>query len=234
MPSTSTGIPQTQDNGWLELHEASALLGVSLSTMRRWADAGKVPVYRTIGGHRRFQRHELHAVLAEESSRATVPMVSSPPWSSDVREMDQQEWHRQVRSRPAADRMRGLGQRLLGLLIQHVHSRGRDVRFLDEAGAVGTIYGREAFNASISLHETVKAFLFFRHACAHLTSPATGIARPPELTEAARLQDQIDEFMDAVLLGVLAGYENRAIPDHNEPADRTELTPDAGRQDQQK
>ena len=228
MPSTSTGFPISRStaNDWLGLHEASTLLGISLSTMRRWADAGKVPAYRTVGGHRRFQRHELETLLSGESNKITVAAADTAPWSSDVQEMNQQEWHRKVSEHPAADRMRGLGQRLLGLLIQHVHSRTPDSRFLNEAGAVGTIYGKEAFDASISLHETVKAFLFFRRACSHLTSPASGIIYPSDLAEAAKLQDQIDAFMDSVLLGVLAGYENHPVSECGDPALAT------GRRDQ--
>ncbi|MGO8949562.1 MAG: MerR family transcriptional regulator [Ktedonobacterales bacterium] len=229
MPSTSTGLPVSGsvENTWLGLHEASALLGISLSTMRRWADAGKVPVYRTVGGHRRFQRQELELFLAGESTAVSVPAPPSGNWSGDEQDMNEQEWHRKVSARPAADRMRGLGQRLLGLLIQHVHSRTRENRFLNEASAVGTIYGKEAFNAAINLHETVKAFLFFRRACSHLTSPANGIIYPADLAEAAKLQDQIDAFMDTVLLGVLAGYESQRL------SELGDVTPAAGKQDKQ-
>jgi hypothetical protein len=141
--------------------------------------------------------------------------------------MNQQDWHRKVSDVAVADRMRGLGQRLLGLLIQHVHSRTQESRFLGEAGAVGTIYGKEARSASISLHDTVKAFLYFSHACTHLTSPASGIIYPADLAEAAKLQDQIDAFMDTVLLGVLSGYESQCEPGNSA------VTLVAGRQDQQ-
>lgn len=126
-------------------------------------------------------------------------------------EMMQQEWHRKVSARPAAERMRGLGQRLLGLLIQHVHSRTEESRFLVEAAAVGTMYGREAWNASISLQETVRAFLFFRRTCSQLTYPAAGTVHPVDVAEAVKLQEQINTFMDAVLLEVLAGYESQRL-----------------------
>ena len=32
---------------WLTIHEACAFLGVDQSTLRRWSDTGKVPVFRT-------------------------------------------------------------------------------------------------------------------------------------------------------------------------------------------
>jgi excisionase family DNA binding protein len=229
MPSRSAGVSDSKsvDTTWLELHEASVLLGVSLSTMRRWADSGKVPVYRTAGGHRRFRRQELQSLLAADVTTAATSPSSPPSWPTDEQEMHQQEWHRKVTDLAVADRMRGLGQRLLGLLIQHVHSRTRESRFLSEASSVGTIYGKEAWSASISLYETVKAFLYFRRACTHLTSPATGIIYPADFAEAAKLQDQIDAFMDTVLLGVLSGYESQCEPGNSNG------TLVAGRQDQQ-
>ncbi len=41
----TTQAPQT--DRWLTIDEAARLLGVGQSTLRRWSDAGLVPVYRT-------------------------------------------------------------------------------------------------------------------------------------------------------------------------------------------
>ena len=103
--------------------------------------------------------------------------------------------------------MRELGQRLLGLLLQHVHTRLNDDHYLAEAKSVGMIYGREAAQAHISLSDTVKAFVYFRRACARLTAPAsaerteTTETTRADLLEAVSLHERIDGFMDAVLLG---------------------------------
>ena len=48
---------------WLRVQQAAELLGVSPSTLRRWADSGKVPSQRTPGGQRRFSREDLAALL---------------------------------------------------------------------------------------------------------------------------------------------------------------------------
>ena len=48
----------------LTISEAATYLGVSLSTVRRWSDAGVLPNYRTPGGQRRFDRDQLDAFLA--------------------------------------------------------------------------------------------------------------------------------------------------------------------------
>jgi hypothetical protein len=109
--------------------------------------------------------------------------------------------------------MRELGQRLLGLLLQHVHTRLNDDHYLAEAKSVGMTYGREAALAHISLSDTVKAFVYFRRACARLTAPAnaeTTETTRADLLEAVSLHERIDSFMDAVLLGVLGGFEGGA------------------------
>lgn len=48
----------------LSASQAARVLGVSVSTVRRWSDAGALPGYRTPGGQRRFSREQLEAFLA--------------------------------------------------------------------------------------------------------------------------------------------------------------------------
>ena len=47
----------------LTASQAARHLGVSISTLRRWSDAGHVQAYRTPGGQRRFSVEELDAFL---------------------------------------------------------------------------------------------------------------------------------------------------------------------------
>ncbi|HWQ14352.1 MAG TPA: helix-turn-helix domain-containing protein [Roseiflexaceae bacterium] len=197
------------DDEWISLQNASELLGVAASTLRRWGDAGRLPMKRTLGGHRRFSRA---AVAQMAAYAAPLPLAPQPPvpiggWGVDERDLARQEWHARLAARPGADRMRGLGQRLLGLLMQHINRRPDDDRYLAEARAVGAHYGREARAAGASMHDTVEAFLFFRRTFAQLAIPPPGIAHPPDLAAAAELHGRIDRFMDAILLGTIAGYE---------------------------
>jgi hypothetical protein len=48
---------------WLGVHEASAMLGVSPATLRRWSVAGKIETFTTPGGHRRYARSTLEHLL---------------------------------------------------------------------------------------------------------------------------------------------------------------------------
>ncbi len=44
--------------------QAAQYVGVSLATIRRWADAGHLSCYRTPGGQRRFSREQLDDFIA--------------------------------------------------------------------------------------------------------------------------------------------------------------------------
>lgn len=49
--------------GYVAVSEAARLALVSADTMRRYADAGKLPVYRTASNHRRFKVSDVLALV---------------------------------------------------------------------------------------------------------------------------------------------------------------------------
>jgi excisionase family DNA binding protein len=200
---------QPAEDAWLSIHEASALLGITPSTLRRWADEGQVSMTRTLGGHRRFARDEIR-ILARGRVRAATsrPAERRPPrWGVDRGELARQDWYARLGNGPAAGQMRGLGQRLLGLLLQYLGGREEKGRLLNEARLVASSYGRRARRARLSMHETLKACLFFRKAFAQLEAPLPGLATPLGTAELRALYSRLNEFMDTVLLGLVSGYE---------------------------
>ncbi|HHU38043.1 MAG TPA: helix-turn-helix domain-containing protein, partial [Propionibacterium sp.] len=58
---------------WLSVQEASAMLGVSPATLRRWSAAGEVEAFTTPGGHRRFSLTTLKAVLQQGTTDVSRP-----------------------------------------------------------------------------------------------------------------------------------------------------------------
>jgi excisionase family DNA binding protein len=64
----------------LTASEAAALIGVSVATVRGWADQGRLPSHRTVGGHRRFELEELRAWLTDRGAPAPGPRrLRRPP-----------------------------------------------------------------------------------------------------------------------------------------------------------
>jgi excisionase family DNA binding protein len=64
---------RTGDSPLLSVSAAARLLGVSSSSLRAWAAAGRVPHVRTPGGHRRFELDELVRWLAERGGAPPAP-----------------------------------------------------------------------------------------------------------------------------------------------------------------
>lgn len=60
-------MPQTNI---LNSGEVAALFSVSISTVQRWADDGKLAHFTTPGGHLRFRREDIEPLLATEAERA--------------------------------------------------------------------------------------------------------------------------------------------------------------------
>src|SRR5262245_63845479 len=56
-----------QSPRWVTLRRACEILGVDESTLRRWADNGRLRSYRTPGGHRRFSLPNLEAMVSGEA-----------------------------------------------------------------------------------------------------------------------------------------------------------------------
>jgi diguanylate cyclase (GGDEF)-like protein/excisionase family DNA binding protein len=59
-------VGQRADTTWLRVADVARLLGVSVNTVRRWTDAGRIAAYRSPGGHRRYLAEDVHALLSEE------------------------------------------------------------------------------------------------------------------------------------------------------------------------
>src|SRR5665647_2948983 len=59
-------VGERADTTWLRVADVARLLGVSVNTVRRWTDAGRIAAYRSPGGHRRYLAEDVHALLSEE------------------------------------------------------------------------------------------------------------------------------------------------------------------------
>lgn len=195
---------EREAGAWITLRVASDLLGVSPSTVRRWADAGRIPTRRTRRGHRRLDAAAVRALQQRESAAARAMLAVE---GASPRALARQAWHARFDDPAVVERMRGLGQRLLGLLIQYLVWQGDGERFLNDGRAVGADYGRIARTAGVGLRETVQAFLYFRGVFWRTALQMPAVTQASDVAEVMRISERIDHFMNEVLLSTIAAYE---------------------------
>lgn len=211
---TSTSTPLAP---WLSLGEASRLLGITPATLRRWADQGDVTAFVTPGGHRRFARAAIEALIPQSSTRR--PLTGLGDSATRVARAYQRT---NPARRPAAGGHRSLseadrmefkerGRRLLTLLLDHVtdEKRPKSGARLAEAVAAASEYGRRAASLGASLPETVEAFVRFRGA---FTGELAAIARRRRLDtqEATALLVEADGAVDRLLVALMNGHGGSA------------------------
>lgn len=73
MTTTPYSEPREGASALLSVSAAARLLGVSPSSLRAWAAAGRVPHHRTRGGHRRFELDALVQWLADRGGGPPAP-----------------------------------------------------------------------------------------------------------------------------------------------------------------
>jgi len=182
---------------WLSLSEASGLLGVHASTLRRWADSGRVPCQRTPGGHRRFNRRKLLQMIEGTSLTSAGEM--------DLGLASDQPWHKLYSKAGLVDSLRQTGQRLSGILVQYLLREDADERFLEEGRGLGEHYATESIRAGIGLMDALHAFLFYRASFIDL------LGQVPALEPGAgtRLYARYDRFMSQVLVAFMGTYQGQ-------------------------
>lgn len=221
---------------WLSINAACAFLGVDQSTLRRWSDAGKVPVFRTPGGHRRYAEADLRTLVGDGPRAQTRARVGHQALTDRSLAAYEDDYLRAARERPwfraygpaTQEEHRRLGRRLVDLAVRYaavVPNTGDRAALLDEARQIGGHYGRAGAKHGLSPSETVEAFLYFRHP---VVRSVTSMIDEEELAtrRAVRLFAEIAFFMDQVLIATTQSHE-RTTREHDRGS-QIDREPDAG------
>lgn len=200
----------------MTLGEASRTLGVDPDTLRRWADSGKVDVFHTPGGHRRFLRSSIDAMIprprhARRQSLSamgeTTDRIAAEFLKRVRSDLGDQDWHQRF-DEASLRWFRERGRRMSELLVGYLDTVRRPGReqYLTQAEALGREYGVEARRRSLSLGEATQAFLFFR---ARFLAEIADVARRSalETAQAAVLFEEADRSLDRVILALIAGHQ---------------------------
>lgn len=210
---------------WLTIRDACALLGVDQSTLRRWSDAGKVPVFLTPGGHRRYAEEDVRS-LAKGTARprrristqalteASLSQYAHDHYVTDVR---QRPWYNEFDAEALAEhRRRGLA--MVNLAVRYVAGRADRSDILAEACAIAREYGRDSASHGFGISDAVQIYLrartpIIQGVIQFLDQGAISSAR------AGRIFTDVVEFMDRTMSAMMQQYEHDLHALHRDALD---------------
>lgn len=210
-----TARESTKDPGWVSLTEACALLGVSASTVRRWADTGLVRTFVTPGGHRRFSRAGLDALLPERPT-GRPSLVELGETAGRMARGYRRESHDDPARIPwvaelddaRRERFRAYGRGIVSALVAALDAvdPARRADRLREAEDACAEYGRIAGREGLGAPMTADLFLRFRRP---FLAELGALARRREFDAAATftLLSEANAALDGLLLATLRGWE---------------------------
>lgn len=211
-PDGGFELTQTASGDWLSIRQASRLLGVHIGTVREWADAGVLPIYRTPGGHRRFLRTDLEKFLDRQRQsslnelspteqvlqRVRAELKTHPPsqWFTS----DQTQLNEQARAR-----QREFGQRLLACVVAFVEEPAARDHLLAEGQRTAREYGNTLKAIGISAGDAARGMIHFRQLTLKTVLDVHLGSRTGD-EEDARLFQRVSAFLDDILLAIIEAY----------------------------
>jgi excisionase family DNA binding protein len=201
---------------WLSLGPASRLVGVDPDTLRRWADEGRIEAYLTPGGHRRFDRSTIDAMVATRrtGSRPLASLGASPERLNRAYRRSYTPDHAAHQVMPddqdARERFRRDGRLLVEALVAHLDAGVADdaQRARSEADAVALVddLARRLAAADTSLTEAVGMFVAARRP---FLDALTGLGRRRALdaSRLAALYDDASGLLDRLLLRLISTFQ---------------------------
>lgn len=200
------------ENDWLTLGDASKWLGVHPATLRQWSDEGKVRIFRTPGGHRRFSRADIERMLqvnplrgaglssfvfsaALQHTRQGLPEAMQQDWAQGIDDVERQ-------------RRRETGRELITLASQMIANREPAAEQRAAARRLGADYGRMMERAGHELPDAVMAFIFFRDSLLETVfslPETTGLNRDETLAIVRRTNDLLSEVLREMMLAHAEG-----------------------------
>ena len=199
----------------MSLGQASAALGITAGTLRRWADRGQIPSFTTPGGHRRFPRASVEALIpAARARRPQLAMMGASP-DRMVRAYRRVRGSTEAGSHlPWIERLtneqrfsfRDHGHKLVDLLLAHLDAEESEAAgLLLRAEREATEYGAAAGALGASLVDAVDGFLRFRKPFVDELS-LVARRRGLDTREATALLADANRALDRLLVAVMNGH----------------------------
>lgn len=210
------------DRRWLRLGPASRFLGIDPSTLRNWTDAGRVPVFRTPGGHRRYVVEDLRVFL-DRGRRTREGRMNEMIGPHGMNLMDRsigrrvrtQGWYHAFDA-SAASAMRQTCRRLMDGLAGYLTGGPRQGTFFREGTRAGRALGTHVASLGLRPADATRAFLFFRTMVTDAASRRLSLSPDRKVLSIRR----IDTYLNHVLLEMMRAYETRRPQQHGNTVTR--------------
>jgi excisionase family DNA binding protein len=146
---------------WLSLDAAAKRLKVHPTTLREWADKGRIRTYRTPGGHRRFSETDV-AELGSEAKPDLSLLMNATVGQTRIATSDgrlaSESWYARF-DEEAKARQRQLGMDLVQFLGSFLSNSQRD--WSNEILELGARYASLSRQAGLSVGDAMRAFHWF-------------------------------------------------------------------------
>lgn len=205
---------------WLTIHEASALVGVSTATLRRWCDAGDVRAFTTPGGHRRFARSAVLSMLPPEN-RVRPTMIGLGQTAASITRAYRRgacpsiAWPATIEALAPADRepFRECGRAIVRALVGYLDAASacEAASCLAAATAAAARHGQLAAIHEITLGVTIELFLQLRAPFLHELG-AVAARKGLDTTAAMDLVGAAMDAIDGLVPSLIAGHQSGATP----------------------
>lgn len=201
---------------FLNISEASRILGVSEAALRQWTDEGKVKAFVTPGGHRRYSRADLKKFLSAHPRMLGVKDLVSEIEETVAlhreigrRSLSSASWFSEL-SHELRDQLADQGRRFLNLIVRYISEPSKRDETIHLARQLGHDMGETLARHGLPLTDSVEAFLMHREPVMNAT---TKLLKKREAFT-GRVVDAISfaaHVMDETLVSLVAahqGYRN--------------------------
>jgi len=153
---------------FLNISEASRILGVSEAALRQWTDEGKIKAFITPGGHRRYSPTDLKKFMSTHPRMLGVKdLVSEIEETVELhreiarKSLSSAPWYNKL-SQESQDHFADMGRRLLSLIVKYISEPSKRNETMHLARQVGHDMGETLTIHGLPLVDSVEAFLIHR------------------------------------------------------------------------
>jgi len=197
---------------FLNIGEASRVLGVSEAALRQWTDEGKIKAFITPGGHRRYAKAELKKFSGTHIRSLGVKdvAVGLEDTAHQLREIPRSSlfstpWYGKI-SEDSREHLANLGRQLLNLIIKYITEPSKREETINSTHETGTDLGETLARLELPLTDAVEAFLLHRDP---IMNAVTHLLRKREAFTGRVIEaiPMVAHVMDEALVSLVAAHQ---------------------------